>query len=50
MKLSEARWIPADAPFAFAGIWDQWQKVGISITSCSIITTTPNELLATIHN
>jgi len=39
-----------EAPFAFAGIWDRWQHDGRSITSCSIITTTANELLATIHN
>lgn len=39
-----------ESQFAFAGIWDQWQKDGASINSCSIITTVPNELLATIHN
>ena len=39
-----------EAPFAFAGIWDEWQRDGVSITSCSIITTTPNELLAAVHD
>jgi putative SOS response-associated peptidase YedK len=39
-----------EAPFAFAGIWDKWQSGGRSITSCAIITTAPNELLATIHD
>jgi putative SOS response-associated peptidase YedK len=39
-----------EASFAFAGIWDRWQGSGLSITSCAIITTTPNELLATIHD
>lgn len=39
-----------EAPFAFAGIWDRWQGNGLNITSCAIITTTPNELLATIHD
>ena len=39
-----------EEPFAFAGLWHCWQKDGISITSCSIITTEPNELLATIHD
>jgi putative SOS response-associated peptidase YedK len=39
-----------EAPFAFAGIWDKWQSGDLSITSCAIITTTPNELLATIHD
>ena len=37
-------------PFAFAGIWDTWQVGQQSITSCAIITTTANELLAPIHN
>ena len=37
------------APFAFAGVWDQWRHAGRSITSCAIITTTANELLAKIH-
>ena len=35
--------------FAFAGVWDRWQIEDRSITSCAIITTTANELLATIH-
>jgi putative SOS response-associated peptidase YedK len=36
-------------PFAFAGIWDRWRYDGRSITSCAIVTTTANELLAKIH-
>ena len=36
--------------FAFAGIWDEWESDDLSIISCAIITTTANELLATIHN
>jgi putative SOS response-associated peptidase YedK len=39
-----------EAPFAFAGIWDEWRKDGVSIASCSIVTTAPNELLETIHD
>lgn len=39
-----------ETPFAFAGIWDQWQRNGVSITSCAIITTSPNELLVTLHD
>lgn len=38
------------APFAFAGVWDHWQRGERSITSCAIITTTANELLAKIHH
>ena len=42
--------LKSGAPFAFAGIWDQWQGNGRLIVSCAIITTTPNELLASIHH
>lgn len=38
-------------PFAFAGLWDVWKNPGGDpIQSCTIITTAPNELMATIHN
>jgi putative SOS response-associated peptidase YedK len=37
--------------FAFAGIYSHWKSPSDSIiTSCSIITTTPNELMQPIHN
>jgi len=35
--------------FAFAGIWDKWRSNERAITSCAIITTKANALLATIH-
>lgn len=38
-----------ETPFAFAGIWDEWQDNGKTIASCAIITTTANELLVSIH-
>jgi putative SOS response-associated peptidase YedK len=39
-------------PFGFAGLWDTWQPAdgGDPLRSCTIITTTPNALLAPIHN
>jgi putative SOS response-associated peptidase YedK len=37
------------APFAFAGIWDEWRD-RTRIRSCAIITSIANELLAPIHN
>jgi len=38
-------------PFAFAGLWDEWQSPdGGSIRTCTIITTEPNELMSTLHN
>jgi putative SOS response-associated peptidase YedK len=39
-----------ESPFAFAGIWDEWQGDEKVIASCAIITTTANELLASIHD
>ncbi len=38
-------------PFAFAGLWDEWNAPdGGTIRSATIITTEPNKLMATLHN
>jgi putative SOS response-associated peptidase YedK len=38
-------------PFAFAGLWDRWKDpAGGFLESYTIITTTPNELTATVHD
>jgi putative SOS response-associated peptidase YedK len=38
-------------PFAFAGLWDLWNSPdGSEIYSCTIITTTPNSFMESIHN
>lgn len=40
-----------DRPFAFAGLWDHWTSpTGDERLTCTIITTTPNELMAEIHD
>ena len=40
-----------DRPFAFAGLWDRWESPdGAIIQSCTILTTEPNELVATVHD
>lgn len=40
-----------ERPFAFAGLWDRWKNEdGKTIESCAILTTTPNERLASIHD
>ena len=37
--------------FAFAGLWDRWTSSnGKSVETCSILTTTPNALTATVHD
>ncbi len=38
--------------FAFAGLWDSWTdpKTNTAVTSCTIITTSPNQLLVSIHD
>jgi putative SOS response-associated peptidase YedK len=38
-------------PFAFAGLWDTWRDAeGQTVPSCTIITTTPNDLMRSIHD
>jgi putative SOS response-associated peptidase YedK len=39
-------------PFAFAGLWERWRPRdgGSTVDSCTIITTTPNELLRELHD
>jgi len=38
-------------PMGFAGLYDTWKSQdGKIITSCTIITTTPNEIIAPLHN
>jgi putative SOS response-associated peptidase YedK len=38
-------------PFAFAGSWERWKNSeGEEVQTCSIITTTPNELTERIHD
>jgi len=43
--------LKSSEPFAFAGLWERWQAPGADpIQSCTIITTTPNDLVKDIHN
>ncbi len=37
--------------FMFAGLWDTWRNAdGVDVRSCTIITTTPNGLMSSIHD
>jgi putative SOS response-associated peptidase YedK len=43
--------LKSDRAFAFAGLYDIWKSpLGPPVTSCTIITTTPNELVEPIHD
>lgn len=41
---------PADGkPIAFAGLWERWARDGQVLESCTILVTSANELMASIH-
>src|SRR5262249_45031366 len=39
-----------DQPFALAGLWERWHREELTIESCTIITTTANELVRPLHD
>jgi putative SOS response-associated peptidase YedK len=36
--------------FAFAGLWERWEKQEPALETCALITTGPNALMESIHN
>ena len=43
--------LKTDRPFGFAGLYDMWTSPeGELITTCTIITTEPNEVMKTLHD
>lgn len=51
VKIPYRIFIPGQAVFSMAGIWEQWKNPeGKIIRSFSIVTTSPNELMAEIHD
>ena len=38
------------SPFAFAGLWESWDKYGGEIRSCTILTTDANEMVREVHH
>jgi putative SOS response-associated peptidase YedK len=39
-----------DSPFAFAGLWDRWEKGDELVASCTLITCEPNGVVAPVHD
>jgi len=39
-----------DRPFGFAGLWDTWRRGDEMLETFTILTTSPNELVAPIHD
>jgi putative SOS response-associated peptidase YedK len=39
-----------DGLFAFAGLWERWERDGRRVDSATILTTTPGELLERLHD
>jgi putative SOS response-associated peptidase YedK len=51
IKIPHFIYLKSHQPFAFAGLWDEWQPPdGGLVRTATIITTSPNELMATLHN
>jgi putative SOS response-associated peptidase YedK len=40
----------AQRPWAFAGLWERWERPGGPVESCAILTTEANELVRTVHD
>ena len=42
---------PTDGqPFAFAGLWERWERDGTVVESCTIVITTANATIAPLHD
>ncbi|WP_027724728.1 SOS response-associated peptidase [Tuberibacillus calidus] len=42
--------LKSEEPFAFAGLWSVWEKDGVRLATCTILTTSANELMCDLHD
>jgi putative SOS response-associated peptidase YedK len=42
--------LPGEQPFAFAGLWERWDRGGEPVESCTIVTTDANPFMRPIHD
>jgi len=50
-KIPYRIFLPNQGVFSMAGLWEQWKNPeGEAVNTFTIVTTTPNELMAEIHN
>jgi putative SOS response-associated peptidase YedK len=36
-------------PFAFGGLWEHWEGEETAVNSCTLLTTTPNDVMRSLH-
>lgn len=48
--ISEIRTPTDGQPFAFAGLWERWERDGQALESATILVTQANPLIASIHD
>jgi putative SOS response-associated peptidase YedK len=41
---------PDGRPFALAGLWDRWRRGEDQVVSCTILTTSPSDVVAPLHD
>ena len=41
---------PDGSPFAFAGLWEYWERAGRTVQSVTVLTTAANDLVSPLHD
>lgn len=49
-KVPHRIYLKDEEMFAFAGLWDLWEHDGNALISCTIVTTSPNQICSRIHD